>query len=597
MATPPAKTRAKLADVRTRDRFVRMLRKFSRSEVGGKARWLFAVLLFLLVAINGLNVVNSYVGRDFMTALEQRATATFIRQALLYVGVFALSTLTIVFLRFTEETLALTWREWLSRWAVGRYLRPPVYLRLHDRLIANGEVANPDQRIADDIRTFTVTTLSLLLLLLNGSFTVVAFSGVMWSISPTLFLVTVAYAGAGSLLAIAFGRPLVRLNVAQLDREADFRAELIHVRENAEALAIARREDQLQARLFARITAWAANFRRIIAVNRNLGLFTTGFNYLIQIIPALIVAPLFIRGKVEFGVVTQSAIAFSQLVGAFSLIITQFQSISSYAAVVTRLGVLDEAIEEARARPVRPDEVCPHHSRTQTCPLCSSRPQPASAVEVVPCGNDCAVTYAHLTLSSGDGRLLTKDLSGSVAPGTQLAILGPNEEAKSALFRATAGTWTTGSGRITRPGDDRMMYLAERPYLPPGTLREALTSADEESGGSDLPLLAVLRSLDLEPVLARIGGLDVERPWESALSLGEQKLVAFARVLLAVPSFVFLERPETALGPERLERILGLLAQASISVITIARPEDVDRFYNAILELENGGGWTWKPLP
>src|SRR5690348_12023180 len=131
MAAVPAttfRTRIRrVADVRTRDRFIRMFRRFASSESGRRARWLFAALLGLLITINGLNVLNSYVGRDFMTALERRATADFIRQGLLYVGVFALSTLAIVFLRFTEETIALTWREWLTRWAVRHYLRPPVY--------------------------------------------------------------------------------------------------------------------------------------------------------------------------------------------------------------------------------------------------------------------------------------------------------------------------------------------------------------------------------------------------------------------------------------------------------------------------------------
>ncbi|HEX7900866.1 MAG TPA: ABC transporter transmembrane domain-containing protein, partial [Planctomycetota bacterium] len=508
---------------RTWDRLVRMLRRFSASEAGGKARWLFAGLLFLLVAMNGLNVVNSYVGRDFFTALERRAAPTFVRQALLYVGVFGLSTLTLVTLRFTEETLALTWREWLSRWAVRHYLRPPVYLRLNDRLIARGEVANPDQRISDDVRSFTTMTLSLLILFLNGGFTILAFSGVMWSISPLLFLVTICYALAGSLLTIARGSSLVKLNAAQLDKEADFRAELIHVRENAEPLAIAGREDRLRARLSLRVDAWAANLRRIIRVNRGVGLFTTGYNYLIQIIPALIVAPLFFRGTVEFGVVTQSAMAFAQLVGAFSLIITQFQSISSYAAVVTRLGVLDEGIELAGSRAVPASEVCPHHARTETCPLCADRALPASVIELVKDPEADGVVYDRLTLlAPADGRVLTKELAGSIGAGARLLVLGSNEEAKSALFRSTAGTWETGAGRVVRPGDDRMLFVAERPYLPPATLREVLTRAGREHAVSDERILADLHALDLGPTLARAGGLDVERRWD-ALSLGEQK--------------------------------------------------------------------------
>jgi putative ATP-binding cassette transporter len=546
-----------------------MLRRFFASEAGGKARWLFAGLLLLLVAINGLNVVNSYVGRDFMTALERRQAPAFVRQAFLYVGVFALSTLTIVFLRFTEETLALTWREWLSRWAVRHYLRPTVYHRLNDRLISHGEVANPDQRIAEDVRVFTTTTLSLLILFLNGTFTIVAFSGVMWSISPLLFAVTVSYAVAGSLMTIARGRPLVKLNEAQLDKEANFRAELIHVRENAETLAIARREDRHRRRLFARIDAWVENFRRIIKVNRNLGLFTQGYNYLIQIIPALIVAPLFFRGTVEFGVVTQSAMAFSQLVGAFSLIITQFQSISSYAAVVSRLAALDEGIKRARTAPRR--------------------------IELVTAGDASGVAYDGLTLvSPADGRALTKDLRGSVGPGERLLILGPNDEAKSALYRATAGTWDAGGGRIVRPGDDRVAFVSERPYLPPGTLREVL--ADDR----DLPderILEELRALELGPMLARVGGLDMERRWDTALSLGEQKRTAVARVLLSAPAVVFLERPGAGLASEELDRVLERLAATPVTVLAIGAAADARRFFDAVLTLKNDGGWQWEPMP
>src|SRR6185503_15139294 len=173
--------------------------------------------------------------------------------------------------------------------------------------------------------------------------TVIAFAGVLWSISRPLFLVGIAYAAAGSLLTVLLGRPLVRLNYRQADREANFRGDLMHVRENAESVALLHGESQIEARLSGRIDALVANLRRIIAVNRNLGFFTTGYNYMIQIIPALIVAPLFIRGEAEFGVITQSAIAFTQLLGAFSLIVTQFQTISSYAAVLARLHALADA--------------------------------------------------------------------------------------------------------------------------------------------------------------------------------------------------------------------------------------------------------------
>jgi putative ATP-binding cassette transporter len=588
-----AATRRVGLDGPTRTRVFRMFRRLLSSEVGGKARALLLLLLLFLIGINGLNVVNSYVGRDFMTALEQRVWPHFVALTALYLAVFALSTAVAVFQRFTEETLALTWREWLAGHAVGRYLQPPIYHRLSDRLIANGEVANPDQRITDDVRAFTATSLSFSIMLLNGGFTIVAFSGVLWSISPLLLVAAIAYAALGSLLAVLWGRPLVGLNVAQFDLEADFRAELIHVRENADQLAVARREDRLRDRLRRRLDDLVANYRRIIKVNRKLGFFTTGFGYLIPIIPVLIVAPLFFRGRVEFGVVTQSAMAFAQLVGAFSLIINQFQAISSFAAVVTRLGVLDEALEQAESRPVRADEVCPHHSRTETCPSCAPEPHPTSYIDVVDSGEDCRVAFERLTLlSPSNGRMLLRALDGSVGRGTRLRIAGPNDEAKAALFRATAGTWAAGSGRIRRPGDQRMLFLAERPYLPPGTLREALTN----SGAATPPeekLLEALRAVDLEPLPGKIGGLDVERRWDNILSLGEQRRVAFAHVLLTSPCFAFLEHPGHAIPPEVFGRILDRLAERSISVILIAGPDDDGISYTAELRIENDGAWRW----
>jgi putative ATP-binding cassette transporter len=200
-------------------RFVRAVKNFAVSEDGWKAKWMFAGLIALLCGINGMNVVNSYVGRDFMTAIADRNKAAFVRQALFYIGVFAASTLVSVVARFTEERLGLLWRQFVTRRAVTAYLTDGTYYRLQ----AAGALENPDQRIAEDVRAFTVTTLSFVLMLLNSSFTMVAFSGVLWSISPVLFIVAVLYAACGSYLTIALGRPLVRLNYDQLDKEANFR--------------------------------------------------------------------------------------------------------------------------------------------------------------------------------------------------------------------------------------------------------------------------------------------------------------------------------------------------------------------------------------
>jgi len=559
--------RPQLIDRITWTRFVRVIRALSASEVGGKAITLFVLLILLLFGLNGLNVVNSYVGRDFMTAIANRNMAGFTWQATIYIGVFAASTVVTVFYRFTEERLGLLWREWQTRRMVTLYLSDRTYYRMK----ATGEVENLDERIAEDVRALTVTTLSFVLMVVNGAVTVIAFSGVLWSISPLLFGVAIAYAVCGTLVAIALGRRLVGLDDRQMDKEAAFRAGLIHVRENAESIALARREGRLRARLLGRVEDLADNFRRIITVNRNLGFFTTGYNYLVQIIPALVVAPLFIRGEVEFGVITQSGMAFAQLVGAFSLIVSQFQSISSFAAVVSRLGSLWEGIEEVRSTHVSAIEVVREHG---------------------------CVVYEQVTLRSPENSVsLLRELCVAIPCGTRVLVMGPNGAAKRALFRATAGIWESGEGRITRPGLDQIFFLPERPYLPPGTLRQVLLRTDAASMIADDQIRTTLRALEVEQVLARVGGLDVEQDdWASILSLGEQQLLAFTCLLLAAPPFAFLDRPTTALNREQVDRILKVLSNKSITYVTFGEGDENLDNYDAVLELTAEGGWSWKPF-
>jgi putative ATP-binding cassette transporter len=328
---------------KTLRRLMCAIANFLKSRVGGKARLMLAALLLLMLCINGMNVTNSYVGRYFMTAIENRDSAAFVRYAWLYLVVFAGSTLVGVLFRFTEERLGLLWREWLTR----RITRVYIERRLFLHFSGEDAVSNPDQRMTEDVRQLTTTTLSFVLMMLNATLTVLSFSGVLWNISPKLFLVAVVYALGGSLLTIWLGRPLIRLNYRQSDFEADFRTELIRIQRDGEQIAAAGIEPDIKQKVNGRIDSVVSNLRHIIAINRNLNFFTSGYNYLIQLIPVLIVAPMFIRREVEFGVIGQSAMAFAALLGAFSLIITQFQAISSYASVVARLSEFVEQAENA----------------------------------------------------------------------------------------------------------------------------------------------------------------------------------------------------------------------------------------------------------
>jgi len=548
-------------------RFFEMLKGIvADPKVGRKAILMFGALIGLLLLVNLLNVVNSYVGRDFMTSIERRNLGAFWSYAMLYVGVFAVSTLVAVYYRFFEERLGLLWRKWLTGRAIEHYLDDRTYFRLH----LAGDVPNPDQRISEDIRALTATTLSFVLMFLNATFTVAAFSGVLWSISPRLFLVAVAYATLGSAVTVLIGRRLVPLNYDQLDKEANFRARLVHVRENAESIALLRREGRLKARLLSRLDALTDNFRRIINVNRNLGFFTTGYNYLIQIIPALVVAPHFIAGEVEFGVITQAAMAFGHLLGAFSIIVTQFQSISNYTAVIARLSALREAMDRARA---------PSAPSINLCTICAQ------------------VAYEHLTLKSPrSDRILVKDLSLALPVGTRLLIRAQDASATHALFRATADLWECGEGRILRPEAQDILFLPERPYLPPGTLREVLLRTEQLDKVPTDQIQRTLHELGLDQALHRAGGLDVEHNWSEILSLGEQQLLAFSRVLLASPEFVFLDHPTRALSECQVGDLLQTLRAHMISYLTLGDEDDDLADYDQLLDIAADGAWTLSPL-
>lgn len=560
-----AKPRGTVLNATSRARFAATLRAFSASPEGPLATALFAALLLLLAGINALNVYSSYIGRDFMTAVASRDADDFTRQTIRYVAVLLVCTAAAVVFRYVEERLALLSRAFMTRRFVGFYLGR----RFYHRLGLTQRIANPDQRIADDVKAFTTTTLSFLLMVLNATMSVAAFSSVMWSISPSLFLVTVGYAATGTAATVWLGRPLIWINYNQSDREAEFRADLVQLRENSEFIALAHHEHHFQQRLATRIQHVVDNTRRIISVNRNLNFFTTGYNYLVAVIPVLVVAPLYMRGEVEFGVITQSTMAFAQLLGAFSLIVTQYQSISSFTAVVARLDRFSQAAHDNLDAPPPP---------------------------ILVTDGDGGLTYERLTLEAPEGgKVLVEDLTLHIERGTRVLVTGPGEMAKMALFRATADLWDHGRGSIRRPSRHCICFLPERPYLPPGTLRETLVHLDGVNRPPEERIRQVMEGLDLVETIERIGGLDIERDWDDLLSLGELQRLAIARVLLVAPHFAVLDRIETTLEGRRMHDVLGMLDGAGITYVTIGRGDSDLPHYDMVLELTGTGPWSLHP--
>jgi putative ATP-binding cassette transporter len=541
---------------------------FFQSDRRWRAIGGLALLIGLVLSVTCLDWWNSYVFRDFMTALEERRAGRFAEFAIAYVGVFAGITVFAVMLRFTEERLGLYWRTWLTGHLIDRYLANQTYYRL----TARPEIDNPDQRITEDVKSFTATTLSFLLIILKAGVSLVLFARLLWEITPMLFMAAVAYGAAGTVSTLVLGRRLMGLNFDQLKREADLRYEMIRVREHAESIALYHGGTRENGRLHRRLEWVAENFRRIVAVNRNVGFFTTGFNYLTAIIPVLIVAPLYFQGKADFGVVPQAVAAFGVVLGAFSVIVKEFTSISSFAAVVARLGAVAKAVEDPPP------------------PLCEKR-------QVVVEEDGPRVSFDHLTLCTPvEGRELVTNLTLEVLPGSHLLVTGPNGAGKSALFRAVAGLWDWGEGTIVRPHWSDVVFVPPRPYTVPGTLRDQLTYACPKGGLTDERIEAALGRVKFGPVLDRVGGLDVERDWPNTLSIGEQQVLAFARLLLARPRFVILDGATGALDAARERLLYAELVRSDITYISIGDSPSLRDHHDMRLELLEDGDWQLRPV-
>jgi putative ATP-binding cassette transporter len=516
--------------------------------------------------MNGMNVLNSYVSRDFMSSIEARNVGGFQHYAWLYIGVFATSTVIGMLLRFCEERLALLWREWQTRAFITSYFTKHIYLHLKQ----SGSITNPDQRISEDIRTLATSTLSFLLMLLNGTFTAISFSSVLWLINPRLFGVAVVYAAMGSALTIWLGRPLIRLNYQQADREADFRADLISVHHTAEGIAFSRDENRTRDRLLARVDHLVENFRRVITINRNLNFFSGGYNYLIQLIPALLIAPLFMRGKVEFGVIAQSTMAFATLVGAFSLIITQFQSISSYATVIARVGELLEA------------------SRT------AAELDEKSLLKCEMSSDDILYQQVSFRAEGSSDQMILRELNARFSKGIAIVITGSNQAAKHALFQATAGFGSGGSGEILRPPPEKIAFLQEQPYLSQSSLRQLFTPVDSSAVPSDEEIAAALDELKIDLPLDSPLGFDTTHDWEDELPLRDKQLLAVARALISKPDFTFLDHPDSSLSDEDFATVLGAMKRRKLgcAIFENGTTTGLENF-DASLELHADGTWKW----
>jgi putative ATP-binding cassette transporter len=535
-----------------------------------KTRWqpwaFLTILLLLSISVSGLNVIISYVGNFFTTALAEKNQNEFWRFLYVYAGVFVVGTPIVVLYMYSRDRLGNYWRKWLTDKFLEQYFSQRAFYKIE----SEGKIDNPDQRITEDIKSFTITSLRFLLIILGSIIDIISFTGILFSISKSLSVFLIIYASIGTLITVVIGRRLIPLNFNQLRREADFRYGLVHVRDNAESIAFYQGEEQELNQVKNRFMQAFNNFNLLIGWQRNVNYFTKSYEYAVIILPSLILAPIYFGGTIKYGDITQANFAFAQVLGAFSIIVSEIEILSAFAAGINRLATFSEFLEY----PKTVDQ-----GDTQIDLMINS-----------------PLALEHVTLQTPNyHKTLVKDLSLTLASSQGLLIMGQSGVGKSSLLRAIAGLWTSGTGRLVRPELSSMLFLPQRPYMILGTLRQQLLYPSTEREVDEAELYQVLQLVNLADLPERVNGFDAELDWANVLSLGEQQRLAFARLLINKPRYAILDEATSALDLKNEELLYQKLDETETTYISVGHRMSLLRYHEYVLELK--GDQKWRLVP
>jgi putative ATP-binding cassette transporter len=549
---------------------------------GRVGRMLVALSIFITFAQVALQIRLNLWYRDLFNALEKKDPGIFWYQMLgIFVPLAAVWITIAIYDVFVDYSLQIRWRTWLTRHLYVRWLDRGT----HYRIPFTGEPTdNPDQRIQADVNIFISQTMSLSIRLLSQAATLVSFIVILWGLSrdfivpgtdtviPGLLVwLVIGYAVVGTWLTHLIGRPLIALDFRQEKVEADFRFSLARLREYGEQIALLSGERAEVARLGHSFRSIIDNFLRILSRRMKLATFTGAYSQTSVVFPYILAAPSYFLGRITLGQFQQTASAFSRVESALSFFINAYTTLAAYKATTERLTTFNLAMTKAEALGGAASGIA-----------AAPAPSPDLAIE-------------RLALGLPDGRRIVQADHLAFRAGEGTLVTGPSGSGKSTLFRAIAGIWPFGQGQIRTPQGKTMMVLPQRPYLPIGTLRAAVSYPGLEDQYGDAAIRDALAAVRL-PQLR--DSLELEDNWGQRLSGGEQQRVAIARALLAKPDWLFLDEATAALDEPMEEEIYRVLAERlpDTTVVSIGHRSTLHAFHDRRIDMRPGADGLFTPV-
>ena len=545
-------------------------------------------MVVFLVLVNqaqvAITVRLSFFNRDWFNAIQEKNAAVFWTQLFTVFTPWAFVYVTSAVIEFVVQSmLIIRWRRWLTRYYTGHWLDEHSHYRMS---LVGSNADNPDQRIAEDVSRFIdggqqgYGIYSYSILLISTLSSLVSFAIVLWNLSGNyafpgtnvtipgfLFWVALFYAAFGTLVTHLIGRSLVKLSFTRQRVEADFRFSLARLREFSEQVALLGGEKAEKVSLAQRFGAIVANYLDIVDRKKKLMAFTATYGQVSPIIPYIFAAPFYFAGNIALGVMTQTASAFGRVEGALTFFVNYYTSLADFRAVSDRLSSFDASIFRAR-------EASSHGPRRTA-------------------GSE-GVTMEDVTIALPDGRRIMDDADLRLAPHESVLLSGPSGSGKSTLLRAVAGLWPYGEGTVAVPPGASVMVVPQKPYIPHGTLRAAVTYPDPPDRHDDASIADALRKVRLETFVSQIGTEDL---WSQRMSGGEQQRLALARALLAKPDWLFLDEATAAMD-EGLEAELYAMLAAELpgtTVVSIGHRSTLDALHRRRLVMTATDGGTFLP--